>query len=126
VDLARVDLGAIGLVLDDERDALTEGDVARRVLVEQRVPEDRLERADPAGTVDERNLAEIRGPVVLRGGGAEDVGVRVGVDLNRATLLEADADPVDQRAGVLERFRRGDDPVGAGGIGRRERKKVTA
>ena len=44
--------------LDEERKAVAERDVARRVLVEQRVVEDRAERADAALRVDERELAE--------------------------------------------------------------------
>ena len=38
--------------------------MARGVLVEQRVVEDRAERADPALAVDERDLAEPGGAVV--------------------------------------------------------------
>ena len=49
-----------------------ERDVARRVLVEERVEEDRVERTDPALAVDERELAEARGALVRGaiGGGA--------------------------------------------------------
>ena len=48
-----------GLVRRPERD------VAGRVLVEQRVVEDRVERADSALAVDERKLAQPCPPVVL-------------------------------------------------------------
>ncbi len=45
-------------------------DVAGRVFVEQRVVEDRPERADPAASVDERNLAEARCAFVELGASA--------------------------------------------------------
>ena len=45
-------------ILDRMVVAVTERDVARRVLVDQRVVEDALERADAAFAVDERDLAE--------------------------------------------------------------------
>ena len=53
-----VHAGAVGLVLDREGVGVAERDVAGRVLVEQRLVEDRAERADPALLVDERDLAE--------------------------------------------------------------------
>ena len=53
-----VGAGAVGLVLEHEGIRAAEGDVARGVLVDQRVVEDRAERADPALAVDERELAE--------------------------------------------------------------------
>ena len=102
---------AFGLVLDRERVRVAERDVAGGVLVEQRVVEDRLERADPALAVDERELAEPRGAVVLRERRPEGVGALVGVDLDRAAALELDADPVHVGAEELERHRRGDVAV---------------
>ena len=54
------------VVVEHEREPLAEGDVARRVLVQQRVVEDRPELADPALAVDQRDLAEARGALVGR------------------------------------------------------------
>ena len=50
--------GLVLVGLDAERVRAPERDVARGVLVEQRVVEDRAERADPPLAVDERELAE--------------------------------------------------------------------
>ena len=49
-------------LVDGEREAVAERDVAGGVLVEQRVVEDRAERPDPALPVDERELAEADAP----------------------------------------------------------------
>ena len=49
-------------LVDREAEARAEGDVARRVLVEQRVVEDRVERPDAAAAVDERQLADPKAP----------------------------------------------------------------
>ena len=111
---------SVGLVLDRERVRVAEGDVAGRVLVEQRLVEDGAERADPPLLVDERDLAEPRRTVVARGGRPERVGALVGVDLDRATALELDPDPVDVRAVELERHRRRDVAVDPFRVGRRE------
>ena len=64
VDLAVVDARDV-LVADGEREAAAERDVAGGVLVEQRVVEDGAERADAALAVDERDLAEAGGAVVV-------------------------------------------------------------
>ena len=74
-----------------------ERDVARGVLVEQRVVEDGAERADPALAVDERELAEPGRAVVERDLRPQRLAVLVGVDLDRAAALEADAQPADDR-----------------------------
>ena len=71
-----------------------ERDVARGVLVEERLVEDGVERADPALAVDERELAEPGGAVVLRRQRAQGIATAVGVDLHGAPALELDADPV--------------------------------
>ena len=56
---------AVGLVVGREAIGTAERDVARRVLVEQRVEEDRFRRADPALAVDEeRDLADAGGALV--------------------------------------------------------------
>ena len=57
VDRARVDAVAV-LVADRDRVGVAEREVARGVLVEQRVEEDRAGLADPSFAVDERELAE--------------------------------------------------------------------
>ena len=95
--------------------------MAGGVLVEQGVEEHRLQRADPAGAVDERELAEARGAVVLRARRAQRLGVLVGVDLDGAAALELDPEPSDDRAVELERQGRADVPVDPQRIGGRER-----
>ena len=50
---------------------------------------------------------------------AQRVGVRVGVDLDCAAALEADAQARDERAGDVERLRRGDDALRPLRVGRR-------
>ena len=80
-----------GLVADQEREALAERDVAGGVLVEQRVVEDGVERADAALAVDERDLAEAGRALVARADRAHRLGRGVGVDLDRAAALEAHA-----------------------------------
>jgi hypothetical protein len=57
VDRAVVD-AVVVLLARGERVRLPDGDVAGGVLVEQRVEEDGVERADAALAVDERDLAE--------------------------------------------------------------------
>ena len=111
----------LGRVLDRLGVTGAECDVARRVLVEQRVEEHRLERADPPVAVDERDLPEPRAAVVLRAGVAQRVGVVVRVDLDRAPALELDPDPVEDRAVELERHRRAHVAVDPERIGCRER-----
>ena len=78
-------------VLDEEREAAPERDVAGSVLVEQRVVEDRPERADAALAVDQRELAETKRALVGREARAQRFGVLVGVDLDRLAALEPDA-----------------------------------
>ena len=89
MDLALVAALAVGLA-EHEREALAERDVARGVLVEQRVVEDRPEPADPPLAVDERALAEPGGAVV----GLQDRRERVAAlgrpDVDGPAALEAD------------------------------------
>src|SRR5262249_60775983 len=106
VDVRRTLVDAVDLArVDQEGEARAERDVARRVLVEQRVVEDGAERADPALAVDERELAETTAGVVHREAGAESLDVLVRVDLDGDAVLEADAEAADDRA-VLEHERR--------------------
>ena len=110
LSLTRADV----VVLDEEREAAAERDVACGVLVEQRVVEDRAERADAALAVDQRELAEPQPSLVDREPRAQRLGVLVGVDLDRLAALEAHAQTADDRAVLQhERLRRGDVPLGA-------------
>ena len=84
VDLARVERGRGPSSSTGEREAAAERDVARRVLVEQRVVEDRPERADAALPVDERDLAEPRGALVDR-----DVRARIAPPFSSASTSTA-------------------------------------
>jgi hypothetical protein len=97
-----------------------ERDVAGRVLVEEGVEEDRVQRPDAPRAVDERHLAQPRGALVAAGVGAQDLGVLLGVDPHRAPARELDLEPPDDRAADHERLGRADDPVDALRIGRRE------
>ena len=65
VNLALVHALPLGLVGHLVGEAVAERDVARSVLVEERVEEDRLQRPDPSAPVDERELAEPPGPSSL-------------------------------------------------------------
>src|SRR5829696_186161 len=114
-----VDLALVGLrrVLEQEREPLADGDVAGRVLVEQRVVEDGAELADAALVVDERDLAEPGRALVALDDGAHDVLRRVGVDLHGAAALEAHAQVADHRAvDQHKRHRRGEVALGAAGV----------
>src|SRR6185503_6050268 len=90
VDLALVDPRQVGRVRDRVRIRVAERKVARRVLVEERVEEGPAELADTALAVDERHLAEPRGALVGGAALAQGLGVRVRLDLDGATPLEAD------------------------------------
>ena len=72
------------LLGDREGEAEAEREVADRVLVEQRVVEDRPERADAALAVDERELAEPGRAFVDLGARADRAAVLVGLDLDGA------------------------------------------
>ena len=120
MEFGRVDAVA-GLVADHEREALAERDVAGGVLVEQRVVEDRVERSDAALGVDQRDLAEAGGALVALADRAHGLVGGVGVDLDRAAALEADAQPAhDRPVRQHERLGRGDVAVDARRIGRGE------
>jgi hypothetical protein len=120
VDAAPVDPRLVGSVRDRVAVTVPERDVRRGVLVDQRVEEDRLERADAALAVDERDLAQPSRAVVGRGGRAKCVGALFRVDRDGAPSGELDADAGDDRAGQLEWHRRAHVAVDALGIGRRE------
>ena len=97
--------------------------MARGVLVEQRVVEDRAERADPA---PRRRRARPRRaatpPSSFASPRAKVLAALVGVDRDRAAALEADAEARGPRlpSAKTSGFVDGDDAVGALGIRARE------
>src|SRR5437764_13808371 len=95
MNLRHVDAGMIALVADPQLIALTEGDVAGRILVQQRVIEDRLQRADPPFAVDQRYLAETSRAGVACRQRPQCVGTLFGVDLDRSAGFETDLEPGD-------------------------------
>ena len=78
--------------------------MARGVLVEERREERAPELADAALAVDERDLAEPRRALVDGAAPAQRVGVRVGVDLDRAAAVEPHAQPGHERAAMSSGF----------------------
>jgi hypothetical protein len=120
VDLALVDPRQIRRVRDRVRVGSAEREVARRVLVEQCVEEGAAEPADAALAVGERHLAEPRGTLVRGTALAQRLGVRVRLDLDGASILEADPQPGHERASHVERLRGGNDALRPRGIRRRE------
>ena len=94
--------------------------MAGGVLVEQCVEEDRARLADPALAVDERDLAEPCGAIVLGDTRTQRVRVLVGVDLNGAPSLEANAQASHDRPIDVERLGRRHNTLGPRRIGRRE------
>jgi len=70
VDVALVDAWQVGGIADGAGIGISEREVARRVLVEQRGEEGAAELADAALAVDERDLAESRGALVGRAAAA--------------------------------------------------------
>ena len=104
-----------------DRIGVPEGEVARGVLVEQRVEEDRAGLADPTLAIDERELAEARRALVLGASRAHRVGSLVGVDLHGASALEADAAARERPCRARSSgFVADDDPVGTQRVGRGE------
>src|SRR6266511_2203159 len=97
-----------------------ERDVTRRVLVEERVVEDGVERPDPAFPVDEGQLAEANAALVLLDQRPQSLGAPLRVDLHRTTALEAHREAVDDPALRVQRLRRAHRPVHALRIRRRE------
>src|SRR5713226_3627340 len=115
---ARVHAGDV-LALDEEREAVAERDMARGVLVEQRVVEDGTERPDAALPVDERELAEPERAVVDRQLRAECLTVLVRLDRHGDTVLERHSEPADDRPVAQdERLCRGYAPRTALRVGR--------
>src|SRR5438876_7784997 len=100
MDHALVDARAIP-VPDRGCVGVSEREVARRVLVEQCVEEGDARLPDPSLTVDERELAEPRRPLVLCAPGAQNVGARLRFDLDDASRLEADAQAAHDRAAYV-------------------------
>jgi AraC-like DNA-binding protein len=77
---------------------LPEGDVARRVLVEQRVAEQQPRGRDGRGVRHQRDLAEPRRALIRREHLAQHLGAAGGIGLDDAPALEAHGDVLDQRA----------------------------
>ena len=92
--------------------------MAGRVLVEQRVVEDGVERADAALAIDECELAEACAALVLRDERAHDLGLGLGpgLELDRAPALEANRQPFDDPSLRVERLRRPHDALDPLGI----------
>ena len=118
----RAHVGALSvLVLDEEREAVAERDVARCVLVQQRVVENSVERADPPFAVDEGELTEPARTLVDFAEATQRLCVLVGIDLDRNAIFKANSEPADDRPVVEdERLRRGDMPARATRIRRCE------
>ena len=106
----------LGAVLDRVEDAGAVGDVAARVLVEQRVQEREPGAADARVAVDERDLAEHAGALVLAQLLADQLGAGARVHLDSAAALEAELEVADDVAGERQRHRRADDPLGASAV----------
>ena len=101
-------------------DSRAVGDVARRVLVEERVQEDEPGSADPRVAVDEGDLAEHRGAVVGAHLLADDVDPELASTVDDAAALEAQLEIADDRAAEGERHRRAHGALGAAAVGGRE------
>ena len=87
--------------------------MACRVLVEEPVEVDDPGLPDPRLAVDERDLAEVRRPVVGRQLAAHDVGAGLGLDVDDPTALEPQLEPPDDAAVERQRPGRPDDALGA-------------
>ena len=94
VDLAAVDPPVVGLV-DRRLVRIADRDVARCVLVDERVVEQGLERADAALAVDKRDFAEPARILVARGESADRLRATIGVDVDGSPVLESRAQAVD-------------------------------
>ena len=95
------------------RDSLAPGDVARGVLVEERVEEDDPGLADARVAVDERDLAEEARPLVGRHLLAHGVGAGLRAHLDDLAPLEAQLEAAHDRAAEGERERRAHVALGA-------------
>ena len=102
--------------------AVAERDVGGGVLVQQRVVEDGVERADAALAVDERDLAEAgRALVAARSRARRASAPWLGVDLHRAPALEAHPSaPRRSCPPSVERLRRAHHAVDPLRVGRGE------
>ena len=99
-------------------EAVAERDVARRVLVEERVEEHGVAAAPIRPlAVDERQLAETPRTLVLGNGRAERLGVLVGVDPRHLAARELDPQAPDDRPESSSGMRRAHVPVHAQRIG---------
>jgi hypothetical protein len=122
VEADLIELGVVRIVaaLDRLQQSCAVGDVAARVLVEERVQEGQSRTPDPRIAVDERHLAEHRGPVVGAHLLAHDVHARARPHLDRPAALEAHLEVADDVARERQRLGRADGSLGAAAVGCRE------
>jgi hypothetical protein len=88
----------LGRTLDAVPDPAAIRDVARRVLVEERVEEDVPDLTDARAAVDERDLAELRRSVVRGELGADVVGAGRRLDVDCAAVFERQLEVADDVA----------------------------
>ena len=118
--LVELGLREVAPVRDRLEDAGAVRDVARRVLVEERVQERQARAADARVAVDECDLAEHRRAVVRAKLLTHHVRARRRVCLDCAAALETDLEVAHDRAGECERLRRADGSLGAAIVRTRE------
>src|SRR5690242_15334337 len=110
----------VGLAVERIRDPEAVRDVARGVLVEESVVEERPGLADAGLLRHERQLAE---PVRVLAGlemCADDVSARLGLDSDEPPVLEPELETADELAAVTERQSRAQRPLRPPRIGCRE------
>ena len=90
------------LLLRGFLDSASKRDVARGVLVDERVVEDRLHSRDPALAIDKRNLAEAGCPGVALRETAQRLGAPLGIDPDRSAALKPHRQAGHETAGSKE------------------------
>jgi hypothetical protein len=93
------------------------GDVARRVLVEERVEEGETRLPDARGAVHERDLAEVRRPLVRGELAFDHLGALLRLHLDDPAVLETQLEALHDPAVESERACRADDAFGAAQVG---------
>jgi hypothetical protein len=101
-------------------DSPTVGDVTGRVLVEERAVEERVRATHARLARHEGHLAEPVGVLDRLELAADDVGPRLGVDVDDLSALERQLEPAHDLPAQHERHRRTHRPVGAPAVGRGE------
>ena len=110
----------VRLAVDDEREAGAVRDVAGRVLVEERVVEERARLADARLARHERDLAEPVGVLDRLEVAADELRTALRLDAHGSTVLERQLQTADDLAGERKRPRRADRPLRASRVGRGE------